>query len=513
MLKVVLADDNIIDLESLCEVLQNIKNIELVATFSNGEDALEYIKSNPVDILVTDAQMPRMDGITLIENLRMLNFDTKVIMVSAYNDFDNAKRAIGLDVVDFVMKPVIDTELEDALIEAAKKCNVNVIEKDTYNQMLKKIKESEDFIKGQYIRNIIAGNIPSKEDLNFYNKLFDNLISDYVCVFIMKITDSDSEIRLAQTCIIIDEILKIQKPNISFFPTYMNEEEITVVAAGNDNELLINEIIDLRNEIISKYNVNMIVIISELSDGILKANRMYKDCKRRLDGIEQSGNKILICEAEDNAEYEDDTYLGDMYTSIVKMVYDNDVEKIRSFISKHLDGKNVQIRNFAYTYVNILEIMLAEINRSFDDIIEVKEVWKKLVDFESILSLQNFLENLSICVINVITPNIYRDDDKIEKVKSFIEKNYQRQISVDEIANNIGFSKRHLQRLFINNEGISIYEYLINYRIEKAKELLSGDTSIKDVAEKVGYSSSIYFSTVFKDKTGYTPKEYKKNNI
>ena len=100
-----------------------------------------------------------------------------------------------------------------------------------------------------------------------------------------------------------------------------------------------------------------------------------------------------------------------------------------------------------------------------------------------------------------------------QRIKKYITENYFNSISVDSIAQSLNFSRNYLYTLFKNDYGISIQEYILNLRIEKAKELLmNNELLISEVALAVGYSDSLYFSRIFRKKTGISPTQYAKEN-
>jgi len=101
-----------------------------------------------------------------------------------------------------------------------------------------------------------------------------------------------------------------------------------------------------------------------------------------------------------------------------------------------------------------------------------------------------------------------------KKIKRFINGNYYNDISIDSIAHSLNYSRNYLYTLFKNSYGTSPQAYLLNLRIQKAKELLTNEQnlSINEIAHAIGYKDPLYFSRLFHKKTGVTPLEYKRNN-
>ncbi len=105
------------------------------------------------------------------------------------------------------------------------------------------------------------------------------------------------------------------------------------------------------------------------------------------------------------------------------------------------------------------------------------------------------------------------DNSKITSISdtlAFIEKNYTRQITIDEMAEMAHLSNRHFIRLFIQNYGITPKQYIMQLRIRYAcRRLEQSAKSISDIAFESGFSDTNYFTSCFKNRTGKTPKEYR----
>lgn len=99
----------------------------------------------------------------------------------------------------------------------------------------------------------------------------------------------------------------------------------------------------------------------------------------------------------------------------------------------------------------------------------------------------------------------------LEKIKGYIHQHYAEPITINEIASNFGIKRRYLTSIFQRYIGLSPIEYLTAYRIHKAQELLLlTDKQIIEISNSVGYVDNLYFSRVFKKKTGMSPTEYRK---
>lgn len=127
----------------------------------------------------------------------------------------------------------------------------------------------------------------------------------------------------------------------------------------------------------------------------------------------------------------------------------------------------------------------------------------------AIILLRESSHNLSRLVS---LPDIYPDEKAVNKAIEYISDNYRNRISLFDIAHETNYSPYHFLRLFKRYTGTTPFGFLLDFKIEKAKDMLKKTgCSISQVCDLCGFSSLSYFSRIFREKTGVTPTEYKKN--
>jgi YesN/AraC family two-component response regulator len=105
---------------------------------------------------------------------------------------------------------------------------------------------------------------------------------------------------------------------------------------------------------------------------------------------------------------------------------------------------------------------------------------------------------------------IWEKSEEINRICDYLEKNYEKKLTLDSIAAKAGFSKFYINRLFKQYKGTTVMDYLIQYRISKAKELLKdGEYTVKQISSMVGYSEPNYFTCTFKKIEGISPVKYR----
>lgn len=121
-MKLLLADDEWIIRDGIANKIDwSSLNIDIVGAVENGMEALTILKRECVDILVTDIHMPLMDGIRLAEEAKKIHPAIKIVILSGYEEFEFAKRALELSVMKYLLKPFTRKELEAAVMQAKAK--------------------------------------------------------------------------------------------------------------------------------------------------------------------------------------------------------------------------------------------------------------------------------------------------------------------------------------------------------------------------------------------------------
>lgn len=118
----------------------------------------------------------------------------------------------------------------------------------------------------------------------------------------------------------------------------------------------------------------------------------------------------------------------------------------------------------------------------------------------------------NLAVDNLHSRKDYISVSKINEAAEYININYYKDITINDLCKLTGYSEAHLRRLFIKNFGMSPQSYILDKRIEMAKEMLVDipEKTVDEIADLLGISSASYFCKLFKGKTGLSPSEFKR---
>ena len=137
MYKVLLVDDEYMITEGLKRLIPFDKwDMEVVATANHADDALDYVREHPVDIVISDVNMPDKTGLEMIGEMKELLPNSYYILLSGYQEFNYVKKAMNLNVVDYLVKPVDKVELERLLEKIASQLGEKSHEPEILSQQL-----------------------------------------------------------------------------------------------------------------------------------------------------------------------------------------------------------------------------------------------------------------------------------------------------------------------------------------------------------------------------------------
>lgn len=137
MYKVLLVDDEYMITEGLKRLIPFDKwDMEVVATANHADDALDYVREHPVDIVISDVNMPDKTGLEMIGEMKELLPNAYYILLSGYQEFDYVKKAMNLNVVDYLVKPVDKVELEHLLEKIVSQLGEKSHESEILSQQL-----------------------------------------------------------------------------------------------------------------------------------------------------------------------------------------------------------------------------------------------------------------------------------------------------------------------------------------------------------------------------------------
>lgn len=499
MYRVIIVDDEQLIREGL-KVLIDWTDLgfEIIDEADNGIDAQQLVMAVQPEVILVDIKMPGLDGISLIKALRQQGYAGEVIILTGYAEFEYAKEAISLEVIDYLIKPIEEEELIQVLEKAKSKLDDEM----TLKYMLDNQKIN---LEKNHLRNRLFSNTQSEAEVTLGNDAFYTESDNYHVVILSLSDDLDVEQEQAIVAFLID--LKQAR--------FLKYEDKYIVVTKNKSLKQLQ--IALGNFIIKHDDIEIFITVGRQVKGEYLLRKSYLDAKNlsAKGFLYRDQNPVFWDEYDVEVPSDtlvfDATYLYDLvevgndnaikvYFSQMEeqMIYsDNDVDKIKGIcVNCFITAKERLIFNYGQ-----VELILPDNNVIIDHIYSAESLHDIIVYMEAC-----FLE-ASAAVCDGSTDNM------IKRILNYIHNNYYRSLRLEFLARLFNYNSSYLGILFKEKTGDNFNLYLDKVRIEHAKTLIeTGGYKVYEVAEKVGYSSVDYFYTKFKKHVGLSPNAYKKRD-
>lgn len=530
MIKVMIADDEKVAIDSLKFIIEkNFSNLSVISTVRSGRQAIEQVEETMPDIIFMDIRMPGINGLEAIREIRSRYKNIVIIVLTAFDNFEFAKEAVNLGVMEYLLKPAKRTKIVDVLNKAIR---IIVYEKEKRKadlEMKEKLEYISPIVENGFIYSILLFDENRKELLN-YQRLFDNKKEGgYIITFERDNKDNqeDGEKSFQQ-----DK----EKDYYSYFKDIAKSMVSCVVGPSMMNRIVIyihmEETKDhglIKSESIT-FSENLARKISEKFQGDVKIGigKAYNTFEMLANSYEESLQSLRYIEKSGVLHFTD---IGNL--CLVEKSYPK--EKERLMFEKVVSGDVIESIN-AFNYIfdwlaleydknplkikdKILEILflINGISKEYGD--KAKENETSLLEEILLIMDSRELQLWSRRIIenHVSKIYVYRDykvGSLIKKAKIYIKTNYSKYITLEDVAIEINVSPQYLSKLFKEETGENFIDYLTSIRIKIAKELLENNClNIKEICYSIGYNNPNYFSKIFKKTVGVTPTEYKEKLI
>lgn len=538
MYKVLLVDDEALIREAISE---NIKweelGYELIGACKDGREAIEVMKDHSPHLLLTDIFMPYVDGIELSRYVYENCPETKVIIISGYDEFEYAKKAVKYQVLEYILKPITAFELSETLLRV----RGILEEEENKKNSIKKIRgayvSNLPLLRGRFLNNLVQGTGFMEDIQEKFEELKITLKGRVYAValvegdefldFLKNYPDIKNDLALFAIYNITEEIVGDFKCGV----TFQNAEDKTVVIFAGENEAELTETIDLvcrkvKQSIYEYLQIETTTCIGRTVSSVNKLNVSFEGARSAIEyRFLLGGNQIFYARDFENNEGNETAESLDVSKitgQIILSIKTNNIEELEQDIKRFMES----IRE-AYVPKNRIIIyiqnLILSIMNAVDSIgVNEESIFEEERNLLNNLYLKKNLKEIEVEVLEFcrnIAGFMSSERDSFCKkqailAKDYIEKNYANQdISLNSVCNYLAMSTSYFSSVFKNYTGETFIEALTKTRIEKAKNLIE-NTKMKsyEIAESVGFSDPHYFSITFKKITGKTPTEYAKGN-
>lgn len=489
----------------------NEMGFQVVATFCDGSDALAYLKENPCDAILTDILMSRMSGLEMIRNLYEINPRIKVVILSGHSEFSYAQQAITYKVEHYLVKPVDEDELIDVFKGLREKL---ACEQNELAVASSETQELRQMLQKTFFRDLLSGHIDSDDELSVYLKLLGvEALEKDSCLLAYEIkarkaeqTDLFQEAESVSVEYIFEKCVMPFDKEVHAVLEEEGADRWRVVFVGSVrqdgeslkqycNRTMQDMLGQLNNLLPYEFTFSLTHSVEQVADLLTDTKTPSGLQKQPVDGVlceaVVSDYKLLVIELDLGSR---DTLSGILYT-IVRDLKDTSLEDMR-FILKNL--YSLIEMNYKKRKINTWDITNGKFN------------FNHLYQMQSVESIAECLvEDFSALCDGLKAYKRESEHSVIGRIVQYLDEHVDEDVGHDVIAARYRMHPGYLSRLFKQEMGETLSEYLLRTKMERAAELLKqGQYKVGEIAAMVGYSAPSYFSIMFKKHTGYSPREY-----
>lgn len=504
---------------------------EVVGDAENGEDALEKIELLEPDVVLTDIKMPYMDGLTLTERIRTKYPSMKVLIFSGFDDFEYAKRAIKLNVTEYILKPVNVEELTAILMRIKGNLDEEIEQKRNVNLLRESYRNSFPIIREHFLNSFVRGELDEETVrarlCEYEIPVLNGESWSAAVIGIEPETTFEKDLSIHKEKELIPiSVKKIVEETIREYCSYVlfdTTEEMVLIAALKGTDSLTG-LIDLLGDICREtrriLGVTITIGVGQTCSNLTEIGTSYQNAVAAggYKAIVGAGSVIFIHDMEpvNRGKLQ---FGGKEEAELISGVKFGPKEKIDEAIGC-LIGKMEESKVHFHQYQ---AYMLGAVNcliqliQQYD--LELGEMFGSEYDYLKIINNITKRDETAVWLKEVTyrmndAMNLERDNmtkNVIREAEQFIQDHYQNpDLSVEVLCRHLHMSPAYFSTMFKRETGQAYTAYLTELRLNKAVELLNKtDDKTYVIAAKVGYPEQNYFSYVFKKRFGISPTKYR----
>lgn len=495
---------------------------EIVGEASCGGQALELLPLLNPDVVITDIEMPVLNGLDFAEIMMHEYPHLKVIVLTAHDLFGYAKKGVDLGISAFILKPIRRRELWQTMEQLRDSIYEERRELYEVESLKARLKENRELIVHNFLNSMLLTPIPSKklqENLQYYEIDLDTKQNYFnLCLFHPRSPDEESSILATMQCekLMFSLLARVQG---LFIFTDFNQN--IVLLTQNHGINLYTYGTYIASFIKDKLGIELLWSMGKEVKKLEDIRHSYRHAFQHMKATTVIGNTGMISSPNyDKSRGELQDILQEVLDELPILLQLSSSEQISMMIQEAY-RKIESIPNLPFseiliasmTIVNTLLSVLRENGIPYDEIYQTDHL-----PYVHILGLKQAQE-ISQYLIQLITFTVHqmeqythlKSNQMIHSILQYMNENLSDStLSLKKVSELHYANPSYISRVFKEVSGMNFSDYLNSIRINKAKKLLS-ETNLKiyEISEKVGVSDANYFSKFFKKHTDYTPAQYK----
>ncbi|PZE20530.1 response regulator transcription factor [Paenibacillus xerothermodurans] len=512
----------------------------VVDTAENGKEATDMIERWKPDVVVTDIRMPFMDGIQLSEWMRVHYPTAKIIILTGFDEFEYAQKAVKLHIDEYVLKPFSNDELIAALIKIKELIDADMKQKENLTALQEHYRESLPVLREVFLAALISRRLRRTEieekarnyDLRLQGQSYvvsvismDHNTTDQAEAGHSLRYSKDNELKLFAMLNISEEIINRLGLGIVFL--HNNQLVALTVAEERERGAVTKRTLIALEEIrqnIEKYlRLTVTIGVGTVTSELEQVSYSYKDAVHALDYRLILGNNRVICIDDVEARYVQKLRFDELkeraLMRCIKVGTFTELQDIVEELFLGISDGHVSIKDCQIYLLEILTTILKAAQQASPDLdVALGADFKPFAEIDRFTNLQEakdwIIQLCSKIMSSIVHERHSAYQSLVDQAKAYVHAHYhQSDISIAKVCQHLHISAGYFSGIFKRETKMTFGGYLQHVRMEAAKQMLrTTDLRALEIAGKVGYAEPNYFSFAFRKHVGVSPKEYRSSS-
>ncbi len=519
--KVLVADDEYWTREKIRNMLNwQEYHMEFLEPAQDGEEVLARMESDSPDILITDINMPFVNGVELVEQVKEKYEDVVIFVISGYDDFEYVKRTLVAGAINYLLKPVTKIDLVNALSKA-----LEIISRQKENKNL--ILKAASLIQDSELSILLE-----REEPAFVPSITMNGNMDFAgcSLMLIKIHDMKAMMKEYQydrnylSYTLKKKIRDVMDMDNLLIFNYLYRSNEFVIITESENEEQKKMVVKILGIFREMTDSPVSIIVSEHSYSMESIHSAYTQCISMLMTRKyKKESAILFSRKQDESVHRklEEVISEEMENKLKSLLKTGNAAGIRQTVFETLGIRHSEKEEWEYIRV---KQMVRRVCNLFMDYQTRQNVTKDIIDLENMMEMADkTIESLDVeklCgVLEEVIQSIVNMPgeeaggsirEMVRESVAYIDANFFEELSLASLSERFGVESSYYSRIFRQETGKNLMLYIAEKRVCKAKEYMQDATiNLAEVAFMVGYDDYTYFNRVFRKMTGISPRDYR----
>jgi len=522
MIRLLVVDDEKIVLDSVTYMIAASFDNITVETARNGKEGLVKLDSFKPHILMTDIRMPGISGLELIRKSRLSDSAVKILIVTAFEEFEYAREAFKYDVEDYILKPLGKKKLVEALTKVLQKIESEQARRDEELESIEKYYASISLVESNFFQSIMLNRDLGRGGQQYRELLSIGLDQGYMLALEFRTLEEDAPpdqvstwtMRLSDSCEYLKGHVKYHYDAIVSNAVFNRIFVYVEAPEGVVHDEALMFWTNIHDSLLKRFGLKVRIVVGPVRP-IGAIAESYEECL------------MLLGTAEANVTLWRQLPQGSYDPAVFRQLADRLHEQFQGRSRKALDtfselkevyfamGRSAAGAEAAESLLLELLILLVnhcrQIGCALSGELEGAGYLRLYGQKTTFGKIAWFEEVLSRLLAESIRLGAGSCTELVRGTLERLEKDFTRELSLEDIAQELAVTPQYLSKIFRQETGRTFKEHLIDLRISEARRLLRETTlSAREISYAVGYNDPNYFVRLFKKITGLTPKEYQR---